>query len=279
VGVQLRCALHVYSRAISGICCGAIPTTLPSLPPSLCPGLRAADETAAKDAALKTRSALPELEAAKDAAAKEREAAAAKKAALSKESAARQTTLDRLRHERHDLLARVQTSQLTLPLKSAAAAAGPVSKADKRGKAGGRRKGGAGAASDDDDDMGRGKHVFSQGVAATDGLDAAGGDDDADDRRIARIDFSKLTLETADVSVGACEGGEREHCTLQSSSCYPLRVRLSLRLLLSTPSPPSAPSLPTPFAPGLIVCRHRCLRRRSKRQRPASRPTRMHRSS
>jgi hypothetical protein len=170
--------------------------------PTLFASCVAAEEVSAKEASSKLRGALPELEAAKDAAAKERDAAAAKKAALSKEGAARQTTIDRLRHERHDLLARVQTSQLTLPLKAEAAAAKVSEK--RKGAAAGRRKGAAAAAvSDEDVDMNGGgaATMFSQGVAAAaDSLDAAGEGDDADDRRVSRIDFSKLTLDTVDVS-------------------------------------------------------------------------------
>lgn len=168
------------------------------------PTLFAAAEAAAKDAVTKARAVIPELEAAKEAAAKEREGALAQRASLAKESAARQTTLDRLRHERRDLLGRVQTSQLSLPMKKggasdpdAAGGGGSRRGADKHGsrKGGGSaaaaaRKAAADAADDEDVDM-------APDVGGSLDADAA---EDADDRRIALIDFSKLTLDTDDVS-------------------------------------------------------------------------------
>jgi len=166
-----------------------------------CGAFVAADESAAKEAAVKARAAVPEAEAAKDAATREREGAVSHRAALSKESASRQTTLDRLRHERHDLLGRVQTSQLALPLKASAAAEPAAADSDKRG---GRKKGSAGsrkaaaaAAADEDVEM------FSQAAVGgtADALESGDAAEDADDRRVSRVDFGKLTLDTDDVRV------------------------------------------------------------------------------
>ena len=151
--------------------------------------------------------ALPQFEAAKEAVAKERETAVLQKAALAKESASRQTTLDRLRHERHDLLRRIQTSQLSLPLKAGASATveGAGGAAGRRGgdkRGGGGRKGGRKAAVEDEDvEMSTAVTGAAGPASSLEGGELADGVEESDDRQVSRIDFDKLTLDTDGVSI------------------------------------------------------------------------------